>query len=82
MKKEKKKHAKNIPLRPHPSVPDHLNITWGKKYSLKDRTPVVMIVIFIACLFVLLSFLSVSPKDEDSIDDKGERVRPIERDIK
>jgi hypothetical protein len=40
------------------------------------------LVVFLACLFVLLSFLSVSKKDEDSIDNKGEGVRPIKKDIK
>lgn len=82
MKKGRKKRTRGVPSYRTPSIPNHLNITWGKRYSLKDRTPVVFLVVFLACLFVLLSFLSVSKKDEDSIDNKGEGVRPIKKDIK
>jgi preprotein translocase subunit SecE len=82
MKKRNKKRTKSVGPFVKPSIPDSLDITWGKRYSLKDRTPVVFLVVFLACLFVLLSFLSVSKKDEDSIDDKGEGIHPIEKDIR
>ena len=54
------------------SVPENLNIVWGKRYSLKDRSPTVALIMFLVLMLCVLSFLSVMKKDESSVENKGE----------
>tara|TARA_B100000029_G_C17337855_1_gene874196 strand:- start:458 stop:763 length:306 start_codon:yes stop_codon:yes gene_type:complete len=75
----KKKGVKNATtMRLYNSVPEHLNIVWGKKYSLKDRSPTIALIIFLILMLCSLSFLSVMKKDESSVENKGESSNSIE----
>jgi flagellar biosynthesis/type III secretory pathway M-ring protein FliF/YscJ len=51
--------------------PDTSSIEWGKKFSLKDKTPYFVLILFLIAVFVLImAFSSVNnkcyEKDSDS----------------
>ncbi len=75
----KKKGVNNATgMRLYNSVPEHLNIVWGKKYSLKDRSPTIALILFLILMLCSLSFLSVMKKDESSVENKGESSNSVE----